>query len=116
MVAARIAVSAIGSRGKTGERLRIELTSAATWTSIVARFNAKQINDHVSPKDEIARSIERQLRIAPEHHLRVKRLLDSLACKVGIFVVPKAPEGDACILREVLVRRAKCYQLREGSS
>ena len=115
-VAAWIAVSSIWTGRQPREWLGIHLTSATLRTAIVASLDAKKINDNISPENQITSTIEGQLRVASEHHLRIERLFDSLARKVGVLVVTEAPERNACILCKVLVRGPKSYKLCEGSS
>ena len=115
-VSARIAVRAVGTGRQTRERLGVQLTGAALRTAIVASLDAEKVDDNVSPENQVACSIEGELRVATEHHLRIERLLDSLARKIGVLVVSEAPERNACILREVLVRGPQRDELCERAS
>ncbi len=94
---------------------RIHLT-LSTETGIIASVDARQINHHVSPEEQISCAIEGQLSVATEHNLCVERLLNRLHSEVGVSVVTKAPEGDRGVLTQILVGRTESDQLRQRTA
>lgn len=117
-VPARIAVRAVLTTGETWVWLREQghLGIDAAGRSVLACFDAWQINHNIEVIDQIACSVESQLRVAAEHHLCVERLLDRFHGEVGIPRIPEAPECDGRVLGKILVSSSEGNQLRQSSS
>lgn len=62
--------------------------------SIIASVDTRQVNHHVSPEQQITRTIESQLGVAPEHHLSIERLLNRFHSEICISIVSETPEGN----------------------